>query len=139
MRCKPSTQAEYKRSVELFINPKIGTRTRLALALLLIAAPAAALDRQPIAGQASVIDGDPLEIHGQRIRLCGIDASESRQLCGDGAGTLTLRPGGSASLFRQGRPGVRCYARRRTAGGVVPHLRAQILARKADGLSSLYL
>lgn len=26
MRCKPSTQAEYKRSVELFINPKIGTR-----------------------------------------------------------------------------------------------------------------
>jgi integrase len=26
LRCKPSTQAEYKRSVELFIDPKIGTR-----------------------------------------------------------------------------------------------------------------
>jgi len=26
LRCKPSTQAEYKRSVEFFINPKIGTR-----------------------------------------------------------------------------------------------------------------
>ncbi len=26
IHCKPSTQAEYKRSVELFINPKIGTR-----------------------------------------------------------------------------------------------------------------
>jgi integrase len=26
VRCKPSTQAEYKRSVELFITPKIGTR-----------------------------------------------------------------------------------------------------------------
>ena len=26
VRCKPSTQAEYKRSVELFINPKIGAR-----------------------------------------------------------------------------------------------------------------
>ena len=26
LRCKPSTQAEYKRSVELFIFPKIGTR-----------------------------------------------------------------------------------------------------------------
>jgi integrase len=26
VRCKPSTQAEYKRSVELFINPKLGTR-----------------------------------------------------------------------------------------------------------------
>ncbi len=26
IRCKPSTQYEYKRSVELFINPKLGTR-----------------------------------------------------------------------------------------------------------------
>lgn len=26
VRCKPSTQAEYKRAVELFINPKLGTR-----------------------------------------------------------------------------------------------------------------
>jgi endonuclease YncB( thermonuclease family) len=32
-------------------------------------------------GQASVIDGDTLEIHGTRIRLWGIDAPESDQLC----------------------------------------------------------
>src|SRR5712691_9577761 len=34
-----------------------------------------------LAGQASVIDGDTLEIHGTRIRLWGIDAPESSQLC----------------------------------------------------------
>lgn len=40
-----------------------------------------------LAGQASVIDGDTLEIHGTRIRLWGIDAPESDQLCrnADGA------------------------------------------------------
>jgi endonuclease YncB( thermonuclease family) len=34
-----------------------------------------------ISGQATVIDGDTLEIHGTRIRLWGIDAPESNQLC----------------------------------------------------------
>jgi endonuclease YncB( thermonuclease family) len=34
-------------------------------------------------GQASVIDGDTLEIHGTRIRVFGIDAPESDQLCRD--------------------------------------------------------
>src|ERR1700681_1701228 len=32
-------------------------------------------------GQASVIDGDTIEIHGTRIRIFGIDAPESDQLC----------------------------------------------------------
>ncbi|WP_076367708.1 thermonuclease family protein [Phaeovulum vinaykumarii] len=36
---------------------------------------------ETIAGTASVIDGDTLEIHGTRIRLSAIDAIESRQLC----------------------------------------------------------
>jgi endonuclease YncB( thermonuclease family) len=40
--------------------------------------PASAGD---LAGQASVIDGDTLEIHGTRIRLWGFDAPESDQLC----------------------------------------------------------
>ena len=36
---------------------------------------------QTITGQASVIDGDTIEIHGTRIRLHGIDAPESGQTC----------------------------------------------------------
>lgn len=36
---------------------------------------------QTLSGPASVIDGDTIEIHGTRIRLFGIDAPESDQLC----------------------------------------------------------
>lgn len=36
---------------------------------------------EPSAGTASVIDGDTLEIRGQRFRLFGIDAPESQQTC----------------------------------------------------------
>ena len=36
-----------------------------------------------VIGQASVIDGDTLEIHGSPIRIFGIDAPESDQLCRD--------------------------------------------------------
>lgn len=55
---------------------------RIALSLLAIAAqlivPAHA---ETIEGRASVIDGDTIEVHGTRIRLWGIDAPESDQLC----------------------------------------------------------
>ena len=49
----------------------------LTIALCLLATPALA----DVAGVASVIDGDTIEVQGQRIRLHGIDAPESRQLC----------------------------------------------------------
>ena len=39
-----------------------------------------------IIGRASVIDGDTVEILGERIRFNGVDAPESSQGCEDGAG-----------------------------------------------------
>ncbi len=49
------------------------------LAALLTLLPVLAL--ADIAGPARVIDGDTLEIHGERIRLHGIGAPEMRQSC----------------------------------------------------------
>ncbi|TGN86834.1 thermonuclease family protein [Bradyrhizobium yuanmingense] len=53
-------------------------RTSVGLILAIMSSVALADD---FFGQASVIDGDTLEIHGVRIRLWGIDAPESSQLC----------------------------------------------------------
>lgn len=41
---------------------------------------------ETLTGRASVIDGDTLEISGQRIRLHAIDAPESGQACFDAKG-----------------------------------------------------
>lgn len=40
----------------------------------------------PIQGRAKIIDGDSLEVAGERIRLFGIDAPEGRQQCRDANG-----------------------------------------------------
>ena len=50
----------------------------VAAAVLLHAAPASA---ESVTGIARVIDGDTLEVAGTRVRLYGVDAPESKQLC----------------------------------------------------------
>jgi endonuclease YncB( thermonuclease family) len=58
--------------------------TLAGVALIAAIIPAFAAD---LIGQASVIDGDTVEVHGARIRIWGIDAPESDQLCRDNVST----------------------------------------------------
>ncbi len=53
---------------------------RIAL-LSLVLFPTTSFALQDVVGVATVIDGDTIEVHSTRIRLHGVDAPESRQLC----------------------------------------------------------
>ncbi len=68
-------------------------RTSVTLVILLLSSGACAND---LVGQASVVDGDTLEIHGTRIRLWGVNAPESSQLC-RGADSNLYRCGAKAA------------------------------------------
>ena len=72
--------------------------TRIVLALIVIAllTQLPGLAAAEISGPAKVIDGDTIKIRGAKIRLHGIDAPESAQVCK--AKEKSYRCGTSATL-----------------------------------------
>ena len=107
MAVKPRQTGARPRSTHIFCATWL-----VALALLATTADSA-LANTTVAGQASVIDGDTIEVRGTRLRLHGIDAPESDQTCTAASGS-PWRCGQRAALALDekisGRP-VRCERR----------------------------
>ena len=59
---------------------------RSAAVLAAVAVLATHAKADTLEGAASIVDGDTIEVHGQQIRLLGIDAPEAAQTCWDAAG-----------------------------------------------------
>ena len=69
----------------------------IAVPVLLASSSSFSEDGDGAVGRASVIDGDTIEIHGERIRIHGVDAPEAGQTCYKADGT-PWRCGQNAAL-----------------------------------------
>ena len=94
-----------------------GACRRLAAAALVagFAWPAGA---ETLSGKARVVDGDTLAIAGERVRLRGIDAPETRQTCSRDGRRWTCGKAATKAMRRLvGRDPVRCEVRDRDRYG----------------------
>jgi len=97
------------------------------LVLVVLALPAAA---ETLVGAARVIDGDTLDLAGERLRLHGVDAPEAGQTCFDAAGHAWDCGGfATAALTALAAPGLRCEGDERDRYG---RLVARCTANGAD-------
>ena len=71
---------------------------RLPLAALVLILAASAANAVIIAGRASVIDGDTIQIHGEIIRLIDIEVPESDEYCVQALGDVSWQCGQEAKL-----------------------------------------
>lgn len=99
-----------RRTVGAVLSLPAMLKSTLSLVVLLVVAVAPAAPTSSLQGVASVVDGDTIEIHGQRIRLHAIDAPESRQQClgPDGSSYPCGRRAAFALSDMIGRSQVRC-------------------------------
>jgi endonuclease YncB( thermonuclease family) len=93
------------------------TMVKIFFALFLALVPISA-QAQSVVGPAAIIDGDTLDIGGERIRLFGIDAPESQQNCSRGTENWACgsEAGRHLATLIAGRA-VRCEARDTDAYG----------------------
>ncbi|QLL66266.1 thermonuclease family protein (plasmid) [Sinorhizobium mexicanum] len=90
----PSRQPRTKSSCNVAWSSVTKGKIKLSLVLLMMANSAQA--DEPIIGHASVVDGDTIEIAGERIQFSGVDAPEGWQVCLDEKG-LDYRCGKEAA------------------------------------------
>ena len=101
-------------------HERSGWRFTGAVMLLLTAAPCTGTATPALEGTARVVDGDTLEVAGERVRLWGVDAPERSQTCRLAAQTWRCGRSAAEALGRlvEGRE-VRCEPRDRDRYGRV--------------------